>query len=931
MAPYNMDANMEILTLQWLDEMKQKGFIRPSDSAMTSPLFWVAKKVKTEFRPCQDYRHVNAGTIPNAYPLPTISDLLLRLRGQKYFTKFDVRWGYNNVRIKEGDEWKAAFSTPFGSYEPTVMFFGLCNSPATFQKMMNEYFWDFIMEGWVCIYMDDILIAAGTLQELRERTKRVLQRLLDCDLHLKLEKCLFEKTEIDFLGMIISHNQIRMDTSKLMGIKEWTPPTTVKQVRSFLGFCNFYRKFIGHYAEISKPLTELTKKTEAFVWTEERNQAFESLKEKFMEEPVLMMPDPTKQFILETDASKVACGAVLKQYHSDGELHPCGYISHTFTPTEKNYDVYDRELKAVIDAIDTWRQLLRGSPHPVIIHTDHKNLSFYKDARVMSGRQMRWCSKLMDYNLLWEHIPGNKNIQADALSRRPDHVQADIDEDDMIMPPLIPPERIIASVAIRSTLLDLHEKILDELPKDLFAKQIVDALKQKRTPFKSDLADWEQRDGLIFYQRRIYVPVPLWKEIVELYHNTPITGHPGVSKLTLLIQREYFWPGMTRFIKKFVQGCALCQQMKINTHPGRHPLQPIQSEVDAPFHQVTCDFITDLPLSNGFDTIMVVVDHGLSKGVIYSPCNKTIDAKGTAELYIKNVWKRFGFPKIFISDRDPRFSSKVFQEIAKTMGIKSRMSTAFHPQTDGETERVNQELEVYLRMFCATEPDQWNHYLPMAEFAHNSRVHDSIKQTPFNVILGSDPIGIPTVIPRFSAPAAEEKTKELIRIRQEALAAHELARQVMAQRRTKEPKKLGSGELVWLEMRNIKGPYETKKLAPKREGPFEVSEVLGKYTYRLQLPKTWRIHNVFDRSLLTPYVQTQEHGENFLRPPPDIIEGEEQYEIQNILRHRRKGRGYEYYVRWKGYSATEDEWVSGKDMENAEEILEEYKKRKNLP
>jgi hypothetical protein len=300
-------------------------------------------------------------------------------------------------------------------------------------------------------------------------------------------------------------------------------------------------------------------------------------------------------------------------------------------------------------------------------------------------------------------------------------------------------------------------------------------------------------------------------------------------------------------------------------------------------------------------------------------------------LYIKNVWKRFGFPKIFISDRDPRFSSKVFQEIAKTMGIKSRMSTAFHPQTDGETERVNQELEVYLRMFCATEPDQWNHYLPMAEFAHNSRVHDSIKQTPFNVILGSDPIGIPTVIPRFSAPAAEEKTKELIRIRQEALAAHELARQVMAQRRTKELKKLGSGELVWLEMRNIKGPYETKKLAPKREGPFEVSEVLGKYTYRLQLPKTWRIHNVFDRSLLTPYVQTQEHGENFLRPPPDIIEGEEQYEIQNILRHRCKGRGYEYYVRWKGYSATEDEWVSGKDMENAEEILEEYKKRKNLP
>jgi hypothetical protein len=370
--------------------------------------------------------------------------------------------------------------------------------------------------------------------------------------------------------------------------------------------------------------------------------------------------------------------------------------------------------------------------------------------------------------------------------------------------------------------------------------------------------------------------------------------------------------------------------MKVNTHPGRHPLQPIKSEVDAPFHQVTCDFITDLPESNGFDTIMVVVDHGLSKGVIYSPCNKTIDAKGTAELYINNVWKRFGFPKIFISDRDPRFASKVFQEIAKTMGIKSRMSTAFHPQTDGETERVNQELEVYLRMFCATEPDQWSRYLPMAEFAHNSKTHDSIKQTPFNVILGSNPIGIPTVIPRFSAPVAEEKTRELVKIRQEALAAHELARQVMAQRRTKEPKELSAGEQVWLEMKNIKGPYESRKLAPKREGPFAVSEQLGKYTYRLDLPKTWRIHNVFDRALLTPYVQTQEHGENFIPPPPDLIEGEEEHEVETILKHRKRGKKLIYLIRWKGYTINDDSWEPEENLENAEEILEEYKTRKGL-
>src|SRR3979411_1256699 len=207
---------------------------------MTSPLFWVAKKVKEEFRPCQDYRHVNSGTIPNAYPLPTISDLLLRLRGQRYFTKVDVRWGYNNVRIKEGDEWKAAFSTPFGLYEPTVMFFGLCNSPATFQRMMNHILWVEINEGWCKVYMDDILIAASTIKEIIDRTLRVLKIMADNDLFLKPEKCEFEQLKVEYLGYVISHNKIEMDPKKLAGISDWPIPKNLRQVRSFLGFGNVY-------------------------------------------------------------------------------------------------------------------------------------------------------------------------------------------------------------------------------------------------------------------------------------------------------------------------------------------------------------------------------------------------------------------------------------------------------------------------------------------------------------------------------------------------------------------------------------------------------------------------------------------------------------------------------------------------------------------
>jgi hypothetical protein len=240
----------------------------------------VEKKDAKKLRPCQDYRYLNEFTKPNAYPLPLISDLMIMLKGSKFFTKLDIRWGYNNVRIKEGDEWKAAFITNKGLFELTVMFFGLRNSPATFQAMMDDYFRDMIDEGWIAIYMDDILIHAKTKEDLEKRTKWVLERLKEHDLYLKPEKCKFERTEVEFLGTIISENTIRMDPIKLAGIRDWPSPTTVKQTRSFLGFGNYYRRFISGFAEIARPLHELTKKDKIWNWTNECQTAFETLKER---------------------------------------------------------------------------------------------------------------------------------------------------------------------------------------------------------------------------------------------------------------------------------------------------------------------------------------------------------------------------------------------------------------------------------------------------------------------------------------------------------------------------------------------------------------------------------------------------------------------------------------------------------------------------
>jgi len=267
------------------------------------------------------------------------------------------------------------------------MFFGMTNSPATFQSMMNDYFADMIAQGWVLIYINDILIFSRDPKEHHERTIQVLKRLKNKDLFLKPEKCIFNAKEVEYLGFIVKPNRISMDPTKLAGIRDWIPPKTVKGVRSFLGFGNFYRRFINRYSEITKPLNKLTKKTKIFEWSQECQMAFENLKEKFLKEPILIIPDPSKQFFVEADASKWATGAVLRQLDNNGDLKPCGYISHSLTATERNYNIYNRELLGIMRALQTWRHFLEGSKHEVIILSDHKNLTYFQKAQKLNRRQ----------------------------------------------------------------------------------------------------------------------------------------------------------------------------------------------------------------------------------------------------------------------------------------------------------------------------------------------------------------------------------------------------------------------------------------------------------------------------------------------------------------------------------------------------------------
>ena len=364
----------------------------------------------------------------------------------------------------------------------------------------------------------------------------------------------------------------------------------------------------------------------------------------------------------------------------------------------------------------------------------------------------------------------------------------------------------------------------------------------------------------------------------------------------------------------------------MNTHPTTLPLVPIPSSAARPFQQVSCDLITDLPPSSGFDSILVVVDHGLTKGVIFSPTTKTASALDIAKLFYNRVYSRFGLYDKIISDRGPQFTSLFAKELGKLLGYSLSLLTAYHPQTDGETERVNQELEVYLWIFCQNDPFSWADHLPTTEFTHNHHPHSVTNVSPFYLMYGYEPRPLPSVISETLIPAAEDHIKELSEARKEAVAAHDLAHKAMKDRNSGKFAPFAKGDKVWLEARNLKCLYENHKFAPKREGPFLISEVLSLIMYCLSIPSKWKIHNMFHASLLSPYRKNDVHSPNYMRPPPDLIGTEEEYKVEAIIAHRGSTRNRSYLVHWKGYSSAKDSWEPEANLKHAADLLRAYKK-----
>jgi hypothetical protein len=643
-----------------------------------------------------------------------------------------------------------------------------------------------------------------------------------------------------------------------------------------------------------------------------------------------------------SDASDFGVGAVLLQ-----KGRPVAYFSKKLNDAERNYSTTEKELAGVLYALKEWRCYLLGRTFKVT--TDHKSNAFLQEQSSLSPRRARWAEFLQNFGIQWEWAPGRTN-PADPLSRLPNQAGAHVGEGCLgALSPSSEGETMEMRVAAAAAVLPMGLTEVDTWLSLVREASLIDPWLARR----QNRRKVTEKDGLFLHGSQVYVPshavsqdgveYNLRREVLENLHGPPIVGHRGRDRTLELVARSWWWPGMSEDVAAFVAHCDSCQRVKASSQLPAGLLHPLEIPARK-WQSMSMDLITGLPKTrDGSDAIWVAVDR-LSKLAHFASTTTESDAIEIAKLLRARVITLHGFPSEIVSDIDPRWVNNFCKELFRLTGCRSALSTAFHPQTDGQTERINRILEDYLRHYVTGRYQDWDHHLCEAEFAYNNTWQASINATPFQLTFGQDPrVPFQEVLPtkmtvklqnQDYVPAAAEfvrKMRDSLEHARQCLKAAQDRMKEYADRRRREPPPFKVGDEVLLSTKHLRMPHsKTRKLLPRFVGPFPIDRVVSPVAFKLRLPKHMRIHNVFHVSLLKPY---KRDGPVQPPPPPDIIDDEFEYEVEAVLAHRErrvrsrkksKKIAREYIVKWVGYGDINNTWEPEEHLEHARERLQEY-------
>ncbi len=851
-----------------IGKMLTDGIIEPATGPWAAPVV-IVQKPCGEPRLCVDYRGLNQLTVKDSYPLPRVDESLDFLSRGKFLTTIDLARGYWQVSMAEDSKHKTAFVSHCGLFQFRVLPFGLCNAPATFQRLMNS-----VLAGLIyrccAVHLDDIVVASPTFKQHLDDLREVLSRLKSAGLTIKLAKCQFCRKDLTLLGYRVCPSGILPDQDKMKAVMDFKTPVNVKQVRQFLGLSGYYRRFIQDYARHAEPLFALTKNDAPFVWDSACQDAMDLLKLKFTAAPVLSFPDFTEPFFIHADACDVGLGAALMQRDLHGREVAVAYASRALHKSEKPYSTPEKECLAVIWALEHFRPYIEGLH--VTIFTDHSGLKWLMSRPNPTGRLARWSLRLQDFDFDIVHKPGSRNKVPDALSRNP--LQDDVPPMD-----ILPDYAVIGGLDLRTlssvTLTDRsHVRQLqldDTITGDLLHKMEA-ALQQDSDG--DDCSQYSIHDGLLYFNDpkpacgihplkclKLYAPTSLRGTLLRYYHDHPTAGQLGITKTLARLKLRFFWPKMASEVKKYVTSCTVCQLTKPSQRKPAGLMVPIRPQ--KPWEYVGVDFVGPLPrTSRGNAFILVFVDY-FSKWVEIVAVREATAQVASSKM-LSEVFSRHGAPAYLISDRGSPFVSDLFERVLTLLGTEHRLTTAYHPQTNA-TERVNRTLKTAIRAYVDDKHTTWDRYIPQICFALRTAPHESTGQTPSMMLYGRE---LDTSLDLMTQPVwngmEEHEISYPESLRLTLQEAHDHARATLEishnKRKQHYDKRRRSvsyaiGDLVRVKTHPKSDALAnfTAKLAPLYSGPYRVTQVLSAVNYRLAKLDTGQDAGVYHVVNMQPF------------------------------------------------------------------------------